>query len=424
MKKLIILFSFILITHTLHAGWDPVGLGGLSFRVNEYIIHGTKLYAAVNYNEGDVFYSNNLGPFTNISTSLSAGNSCHSVAAINDLVFGYFSGGFFVTTNNGAGWTQLNLGDSRPETYLPDSEDRAAYNILKTFNNKLYYGLKVSADSGITWTTLNNGIIPNKTPVIFYFSDTLFLGVYVSQNTGVIYRSTNQGALWTPTSFTLPVSTGETLGPAYFYKNKIYLGGGTAPRPTIYTSTNGGANFNYLSSVPGRSYSRFVGYQNLFFCGTDSSIMLSRNDGLTWENISEELQSTQETPGVGNLKIYQNTHILLTHSERGIQKRLLSELTAIGSQGNGIATGYELSQNYPNPFNPSTTINYYIPRREIVTITIYSSSGLEIAQIENGNRASGLHTINFDASKLSSGVYFYRIQAGEFTETKKMLLVK
>lgn len=83
-----------------------------------------------------------------------------------------------------------------------------------------------------------------------------------------------------------------------------------------------------------------------------------------------------------------------------------------------------LSQNYPNPFNPTTTIKYSIPLDNFVTIKVFDISGREIKTIVNEFKKAGLYTITFDASNLSSGVYLYTIQSGEFTETKRMVLIK
>ena len=83
-----------------------------------------------------------------------------------------------------------------------------------------------------------------------------------------------------------------------------------------------------------------------------------------------------------------------------------------------------LSQNYPNPFNPSTTISFDLPTEEIVTVKIFNSLGQEMMTLLSGKLGAGNHTVRFDASKLTSGVYFYQINAGKFTETKKMMLVK
>jgi hypothetical protein len=85
---------------------------------------------------------------------------------------------------------------------------------------------------------------------------------------------------------------------------------------------------------------------------------------------------------------------------------------------------YSLSQNYPNPFNPTTKISFDLPKQGFVSLKIYDVLGKEVAKLVNEHRNAGNHIIDFNASYLSSGVYYYRIEAGNFVETKKMLLIK
>jgi alpha-tubulin suppressor-like RCC1 family protein len=89
-----------------------------------------------------------------------------------------------------------------------------------------------------------------------------------------------------------------------------------------------------------------------------------------------------------------------------------------------IPTKYELAQNYPNPFNPSTNIKFAIPQKEFVTLKIYDILGNEVTTLINAELDAGNHTKIWDAKNLSSGVYFCTLQAGSFTETKKMILVR
>ena len=89
-----------------------------------------------------------------------------------------------------------------------------------------------------------------------------------------------------------------------------------------------------------------------------------------------------------------------------------------------LANEFKLSQNYPNPFNPATTINYTIPKSGLVTLKVFDILGKEVASLVNGMVTAGSHSVNFNASQLSSGVYFYRIESGNFVDTKKMFLLK
>ncbi len=89
-----------------------------------------------------------------------------------------------------------------------------------------------------------------------------------------------------------------------------------------------------------------------------------------------------------------------------------------------IPKSYSLSQNYPNPFNPSTSINFALPKSEFVSLKIYNILGEEIASLVNNKLQAGNHSYQFDGSNLASGVYLYRIEAGEFQDVKKMILIK
>lgn len=90
----------------------------------------------------------------------------------------------------------------------------------------------------------------------------------------------------------------------------------------------------------------------------------------------------------------------------------------------GTHLQYDLSQNYPNPFNPTTQINYTIPKDGFVTLKVFDLTGKEIMTVVNETKIAGYNSAYIDASNLTSGAYFYKLQSGSFTETKKMFLIK
>ncbi len=90
----------------------------------------------------------------------------------------------------------------------------------------------------------------------------------------------------------------------------------------------------------------------------------------------------------------------------------------------GVPSEFALSQNYPNPFNPSTKIDYDIATDGNVSVVLFDMSGREVAKLVNDFKPAGYYTVSFNASNLSSGMYFYRISASNFSQTKKMVLVK
>ena len=113
-----------------------------------------------------------------------------------------------------------------------------------------------------------------------------------------------------------------------------------------------------------------------------------------------------------------------THNGISVYKEGGVILSAEEENNKQIPTNFTLSQNYPNPFNPNTTIEYSIPKRSHVTIKVYDLLGREIATLINEEKPAGNYSVNFDGSDLSSGIYFYRLTASEFNQTKKLILIK
>jgi len=111
-----------------------------------------------------------------------------------------------------------------------------------------------------------------------------------------------------------------------------------------------------------------------------------------------------------------------------------TSVTDLGLHPNNIPIVADLYQNYPNPFNPVTTIQYSVPQRSNVTLKVYDVLGKEVASLVNEEKERGVYSVNFsaiggsasggNASQLASGIYFYRLQAGSFVETKKMIFLK
>jgi hypothetical protein len=99
-------------------------------------------------------------------------------------------------------------------------------------------------------------------------------------------------------------------------------------------------------------------------------------------------------------------------------------ITGVNEQQEIVPERFALDQNYPNPFNPSTAIRYVLPHHSHVTLTVFNTLGQQVATLVQGEMEPGYHQVKFDGSGLSSGVYFYRIQAGAFNQTRKLLLVK
>ncbi len=137
-------------------------------------------------------------------------------------------------------------------------------------------------------------------------------------------------------------------------------------------------------------------------------------------NIPQKYEFTDEDAPTG-VNYYRLAQVDLDGSVHLSEAVRVSSVTGVSEE---VAHSYELGQNYPNPFNPSTTIRYSLPNPSHVTLTVFNTLGEQVALLQNGERESGYHEVKFDGSGLSSGVYFYRLTAGDFVQTKKLLMAK
>jgi hypothetical protein len=145
-----------------------------------------------------------------------------------------------------------------------------------------------------------------------------------------------------------------------------------------------------------------------------------------YANVPKNWKSISCYPVAEDLR-YSNTSLQTAGSDGkalGDLNWFPEQLTGVVKKVNSLPTKFSLSQNYPNPFNPSTVISYSIPQSGNVTLKVYNILGQEVATVFHGFQSAGSYTANFDAAKLASGVYFYRLQAGQFSETKKMMFMK
>ena len=156
------------------------------------------------------------------------------------------------------------------------------------------------------------------------------------------------------------------------------------------------------------------------FAGTDDGgVFRSTDNGDSWTEINNGLTSAV----VLSLAINSTGHIFAGTSGGGVF-RSLESTTSVREVAGQLPSSFFLGQNYPNPFNPLTIIEYSLPRSGDVSLIIYNLLGEEVARLVDGFQQAGEYNTNWNASKISSGTYFYRLQAGDFVQTRKMLLLK
>jgi len=128
---------------------------------------------------------------------------------------------------------------------------------------------------------------------------------------------------------------------------------------------------------------------------------------------------------IDSIAINGRFYVLAATYGRGIWQREVSgdDPTDV-EQRRALPDKFELAQNYPNPFNPATTIKFTLPSADRVELAVFDVQGRRVASLLDQQLEAGEHSVHFDGAHLASGVYFYRIQTGKFTATKKMTLVK
>jgi hypothetical protein len=162
-------------------------------------------------------------------------------------------------------------------------------------------------------------------------------------------------------------------------------------------------------------------YNLLFAAITGFGVSYSSNYGQTWNPIN----NNGITQSFDVHRIKSNTQYLFAGTyNSGVWRRPISEIIGIQNIGTEIPSGFSLSQNYPNPFNPTTTIKFDIPKLSNVKISVYDITGKELEVLVNEKLQAGTYQTTLNASNFSSGVYFYRLQTEDFSETKKLILLK
>jgi hypothetical protein len=236
----------------------------------------------------------------------------------------------------------------------------------------------LSTNNGENWTTVNNGL-PKDEYGNYFIRDLAASGsnLFVGTGNGGVFLSTDNGASWHA------VTAGLT--------NSDVMALAISPDGT-----------------------------NLF-AGTSGGVFLSTNNGTSWTEVNSGLPPNTY---VTELAVSGNNLFAGTRGT-GVWRRLLSEMiTSFDPVVRELPREFLLHQNYPNPFNPSTTIKFELPRTSHVSLSVYDMLGREVSVLVNERRDAGIHEVKFDGTSFASSMYFYRIQAGDFVSTKRMLILK
>ena len=366
--------------------------------------------------------------WVNIATC-ATGGACHtffvSPLDTNIMMCSKGSSGGYVcrSTNYGATWTSvwgpgtltsygmpLQMDDNNPSVYYlaPDN-----------------HVFMKSTDNGLTFSDIGTYTFrsPCDIAVQFYNSSVIWVGDgTTSVGLGDFWKSTNGGVNWTMIqtagSSEIPMIATTNLNVNVLYRTTWSSGG-------FWKSTDAGSTLFNTNGPSSNLWGADIAKDdpNSVVYGTYGSAgYLSTDDGSTFNN-----QNLVSSPGAGTL--YYDKTLAFMQQGGGIYKMNITYTVTPPTGSHQISSEvpkqFGLVQNYPNPFNPSTQIQYNVSRQSFVTIRVYDMTGTEVASLVNSNQTAGKYSIDFNASNIASGVYFYTMFAnGSKIDTKKMMLVK
>jgi photosystem II stability/assembly factor-like uncharacterized protein len=336
----------------------------------------------------------------------------NEMGAINTFAGG---NGVFLSTDNGTSWTSAGLTNTRVFS-------------LTVMGSCLYagtedHGVFLSTNVGTSWTAVNEGLPRSGGDTTRYASIDAFAlsGQHLFVGTrGGVFLSTNDGANWTRIFDGLPRDERGN----YWIRDVAVIGSSVFVGTDcgVFLSTDNGTSWSTADSglPPEGGVDLFAVSGANLFAGNESGVFLSTDCGKSWTAVNSGLP--QKTPISA---FAASGNILFAGTEgNGVWRRALSELITAVEGSSEVPAKFILEQNYPNPFNPTTTIRYALPEKVHVTLTVFNTLGQRVATLVQGEVEAGFHEAVFDASGLASGVYLYRLTAGSFVETHKLVLAR
>ena len=402
----------------------------------------------------NLLYSQNFWEKTNFPSDNSQLFSVYSLMVNSEdhILAGTFAKGIYKSTDLGNSWAESGLSGQ----WIRDFAINSSYEIFITsVGSQFGDGVYKSDDNGNTWTKVWDAISSGMNCLYIDQQNVIYVGMNYYDSQGGIFRSEDGGNTWT-NIFELPANIYEIVK----LNNGRIL---AASYGQFYFSDDNGVNWNSTSSglVQATISDIALNQENEIFITTlGYGIYKSVDNGLTWITkmgagwdfsclkISSDGKIYAATQGnwlyesddngdnwflvngglndskyILSLEITKSGFLFAGMDYYGIYKSVNKVVTTLNEE-NTVPSKFELMQNYPNPFNPSTSIEYSVPSNEYVLLKVYDLLGNEVNTLVNERQSAGNYEVNFDASNLASGIYFYRIQSGSFIQTKKLMLLK
>jgi photosystem II stability/assembly factor-like uncharacterized protein len=384
---------------------------------------------------------------------------CLDIGVSNpNVLYAGTANGVFITTNAGGQWSAINSGIVESpvgvQAVAVDPTNPAIcyiaiFNATANSSNGLYK----TTNSGTTWSVANTGIGTIKNFLSFAINplnpQVLFAGssfdAVAQTGPSKIYRTNNGAASWIDVSTGLPSATTETkpyraLSMGYPDTARVLAAAFNNPNNTVgaaWLTTNGGGSWSNVSTgLPGatsnnaRSCLIRPGSSSIFYIGFDATTppggcYITTDAGASWQGFNNGSMTTSNTVRTLTMRFLPDSTIYagVSAGSMGVHEYTIIPV-GIHIQNGNLPSSFALYPNFPNPFNPATYIQYDVPKESFVSLKVYDVAGREVRTVVSETKGPGSYTILFDATNLTSGVYFYTIKAGDFFETKKMILAK
>jgi len=348
-----------------------------------------------------IFRSTDQGTNWNLSNSGLTNLNVEQTISQNNNIFAATHGGVYKSTNYGTNWVLSNNGitDSVINCFAKTSS-----NVFAGTDSKGVFRLM---NDSLGWVTA--GLSNKKIRKLFVAGNF----IYAATNTGV-YKTSNSGAVWEAPSLSDTAINGFAVRGSSLYAVSGNNG--------VFVSTNNGTNWStFNSGLTSTRINTILSNNNILYVGTKDSGLFNASAG-NWE-------STNRNAGIFSLNITalaaDSNNIYVGDNCGLVYSGPFNSISYIKNNNNNkIPSDYKLSQNYPNPFNPSTNIKFEIPKSSFVNLVVYDMLGREIAKLVNEKLNVGIYSVDWNGSNFSSGMYFYKLTSGDFSEVKKMVLIK
>ncbi len=409
---ILILVCFCFVNTNILAQWiniSPPGLDTTNFSV--HTVNANLVYLTKG-NHGTVLRSTNGG----LNWTMVPNPSLQSINKVYfiDINTGYLAGNtaLYKTTNAGSTWATLLNTDGFCDISFLDANTgfllsiNSPAKVYRTTNG----GANFSSVTLLQYPSYFGASLSVKGP------NTLFVLTFLpSADSSIVFKCTNWDSAWVPVYQTKPICYDISF-------SDVNTGVICGNMGALKRTSNGGQN--WVNVNPGNNIIfqsvQLVNASKGYLVGNSGTIFKTTNAGINWY-----LQNSQTTWYLNDVHVMTDDNSGYIVGDFGtILKTTNGGVTFIDPQHNPVPGHYSLEQNYPNPFNPATTIKFALPVSGNVTLKVFDVTGRLVAEIVNGNLQAGLHEINFNSAKLSSGTYFYKLETKGFTDIKKMVLIK